>query len=188
MPTCHRQGQNGDIEIWTSTYTLAEVFKRKCGDDRVGVPDNKDYIFEEFLDQDFVVYAQVDSDVGQLARRLLRRFEELKKPPDAVHLATAIIHNCDEMHTTDGENLLPLNGRISRLDKKPLLICRPPHPPPPTPAPVESEELSLGRKERRMLPIPQEITTDGRECHAAFCTRCRNCLPRRRRARTAGRP
>jgi predicted nucleic acid-binding protein len=129
--------RNGDVEIWTSTYTLAEVFKRKCENAQVGLPEDKDLVFEEFLNQDFVTYAQVDADVGRLARRLLRRYTELKKPTDAVHLATAIIHNCDEMHTTDQENLLPLNGRISRLDRNILLICRPPDPPPPPPPPPE---------------------------------------------------
>lgn len=135
--------RNGDVEIWTSTYTLAEVFKRKCEDIQTGLAADKDVVFEDFVDQDFVTYAQVDADVGRIARRLLRRFTELKKPPDAVHLATAILHNCDEFHTTDAENLLPLNGRIARLDRTPLLICRPPYPPPPPPSPPESSQRDL---------------------------------------------
>jgi hypothetical protein len=122
--------RNGDVEIWTSTYTLAEVFKRKCDKVQTGLDEEKDIIFEDFLDQDFVVYAQVDADVGKIACRLLRRHPELKKPPDAIHLATAVIHNCDEFHTADEDNPLPLNGRIVRLDKANLLICKPPEPPP----------------------------------------------------------
>ncbi len=129
------QARNGDVEIWTSAYTLAEVFKRKCEDVQKGIAEDKDIVFEDFLDQDYIVYAQVDADVGKLARRLLRRYSELKKPPDAVHLATAIIHNLDEFHTFDSENLLVLNGRISRLDRKILNICVPPDPPPPRPPP-----------------------------------------------------
>jgi predicted nucleic acid-binding protein len=128
--------RNGHAEIWTSTYTLAEVFKRKCENVQTGLDEANDYIFEEFLEQDFVIYAQVDADVGRLARRLLRKHAELKKPPDAVHLATAILYNCDEFHTTDEDNLLPLNGRIIRLDRQPLVICRPPEPPPPPPPPA----------------------------------------------------
>jgi len=31
--------RNGDIEIWTSTYTLAEVFKRKCDGVQTGLGD-----------------------------------------------------------------------------------------------------------------------------------------------------
>jgi predicted nucleic acid-binding protein len=133
--------QNGDLEIWTSTYTLAEVFKKKCETVWTGLPEDKDLIFEDFLNQDFVIYAQVDVDVGKMARRLLRRHPELKKPPDAVHLATAIIHGCDEFHTTDAENILPLNGRVFRLDRSLLLICPPPKPPPPPPPPPSDFDL-----------------------------------------------
>ena len=71
----------------------------------------------------------------------------LKKPADAVHLATAILHNCDELHTTDGENLLQLNGRIARLDRTPLVICRPPDPPPPPPEPPQRDLFTQAQED-----------------------------------------
>lgn len=60
-----------------------------------------------------------------LARRLMRRHPECKKPTDAVHLATAILVNVDEMHTYDASDLLGLSGKIARQDGVMLTICTP---------------------------------------------------------------
>lgn len=48
------------------------------------------------------------------------------KPPDATHLATALIANVDEMHTFD-EKLLALDGRLTKSDRTMLKICKPAH-------------------------------------------------------------
>ena len=66
-----------------------------------------------------------------LARRLLREHIPLKKPPDAIHLATAVINNLDEFHTFDGVNLTPLSGLVNRADGVGLVICFPPENPAP---------------------------------------------------------
>ena len=58
------------------------------------------------------------------------------KPPDATHLASAIIGRSDEMHTFD-QKLLNLNGKIIGLDGTPLRICKPE--PPAKPAPLLEE-------------------------------------------------
>jgi predicted nucleic acid-binding protein len=132
------EAKKGNIEIWTSTFTLAEVFKKKCGNDLVakGIPDTGDIEFEEFLKQDFVLRVNVDDEVGTEARRLLRKHPGLMKPQDAVHLASAVVHNLDELHTFDGENLTKLNGAVVRKDGQALLIGPPvipvPEEPPPT--------------------------------------------------------
>ena len=86
-------------------------------------------MFEQFLEQDFVVEVQVDHQVAITARRLLRAHPGLKKPPDGIHLATAMLFNLDEMHTFDGENLLSLDGKVMRLDGRPSTIRKPPEPP-----------------------------------------------------------
>lgn len=117
--------KKGEIEIWSSTVTLAEVFKKKCGIVTIAIDPAKDEDFERYLEQDFVVDVQVDRDVGIHARRLLRKHPELKKPMDAVHLASALLNNVDEFHTFDDENLLPLNGKVLRRDGKPLHILKP---------------------------------------------------------------
>lgn len=127
----HGQAVKGEIEIWTSTLSLVEVFKKKCDGVPVSIPPTSDEPFEDFLSQDYVVRVQLDADVGLLARRLLRKYPVLAKPADAVHLATALLNNAEELHTFDGNNLLSLNGQIERADGQTLKICRPPNPPDP---------------------------------------------------------
>jgi predicted nucleic acid-binding protein len=122
--------QKGEIEIWTSAFTLAEVFKRKCSETQVGIEPVDDTAFEDYLTQDCVQPVQVDVDVGTFARRLLRKFP-IRKPQDAIHAATAALNNIDELHTFDGNDLLPLDGQISMLNGEKLRICKPPTPPDP---------------------------------------------------------
>lgn len=123
--------QRGEVEIWTSTFTLAEVFKRKCGEGIGELPIEGDEVFEDYLEQDFVQRVQVDVDVGTAARRLLRRFPSIRKPQDAVHVATAALNGIDELHTFDQHDLLPLDGQIPMIDGRRLRICKPPAAPDP---------------------------------------------------------
>jgi predicted nucleic acid-binding protein len=120
--------QKGEVQIWTSSLTLAEVFKRKCEGATLSIADAHDADFERYIEQDFLVEVQLDHDIGVLARRLLRAHPELKKPADAIHLASAALNNVEELHTFDGDNLLNLSGKIARRDGKPLVICLPPEP------------------------------------------------------------
>jgi predicted nucleic acid-binding protein len=123
--------QKGEVEIWTSAFTLAEVYKRKCGDVIAELAAPDDQAFEDYLEQDYVQRVQVDVDIGTAARRLLRSFPTLGKPQDAIHVATAAFHNVDELHTFDRENLLGLNGKIPMANGGKLKICKPPPPPNP---------------------------------------------------------
>lgn len=126
------EARAGNIEIWTSAFTLAEVFKKSIGDGKpLSLDESKDLEFEQYIQQDFLVVVQVDVDVGVLARRLLRKHPKLRKPADGIHLATAVLYNLDEFHTYDGDNLLVLNGEVKRQDGKPLVICQPPQDPHP---------------------------------------------------------
>jgi len=71
----------------------------------------------------------VDTNVASLARKLLRTHNPpLKKPNDAIHLATAALYNLDEMHTYDNDDLLRLDGLIERKDSAMLRICTVPDP------------------------------------------------------------
>src|SRR5712692_9784033 len=137
------EAKNGTVEIWTSLFTLAEVYKRPCDDILKGLPTDKDIAFEEYIMQDFVNRVQVDFDVGVLARRLLRAYPVIGKPQDGIYLATALLNNVDELHTYDRENLLGLSGKIDRKDGIKLQICHPPS----RPAPVQ----------RQLSPIEEHI-------------------------------
>lgn len=138
--------QSGTAEIWTSTLSLAEVFKKKCAGQQVAISEPDDTTFENFLSQDYVVQVQVDQDVGLLARRLLRKYTKLAKPADAIHLATALLNDCDELHTFDGDNLLGLSNQLKCAGGKLLKICRPPDPPKPSLGPLfeKSKDASDG--------------------------------------------
>lgn len=123
------EARKGSIEIWTSNFTLAEVYKRPCDGDSKGLLLAEDSQFEDFILQDIVTRVQVDFAVGSLARRLLRNYPTIVKPQDGIHLATALLNNVDELHTFDRENLLGLTGIIERKDGEKLTICHPPNRP-----------------------------------------------------------
>jgi hypothetical protein len=86
------------------------------------------------LQQPFIEGSLVDEAIGIAARRLMRRYQECKKPSDSIHLATALRLSVDEMHTYDGSDLIALDGQISCTDGRYLTICKVrPIPPPPAP-------------------------------------------------------
>ena len=130
------QAEQGNLEIVTSAFTLAEVYKRKCNGDSSALPPTSDTAFEDYLLRDFIVLVGLDREVGTYARRLLRTHKEIKKPQDAIHLATAALNNVDEFHTYDGKNLLPLNEKVARADRAMMRICTPIAPPPGTSGPL----------------------------------------------------
>ncbi len=125
----YQQAKNKEIEILTSTFTLAEVYRLKCESSKKQLPEDKDKIFEDFIDQEFVIPVAVTREIGIYARRLLRRTGGLKRPQDAIHLASAAISNVDELHTFDGNHLLHLDQQIDRKDGHKLRICLPELPP-----------------------------------------------------------
>lgn len=153
--------RRGEVEIWTSALTLAEVFRKQCGGtEATGLPADKDKEFEDFLAQDFVFEVQLDRPIGVSARRLLRAHAPLKKPQDAVHLASAVWNDLDEFHTFDAANLLCLNGLITTRGGRPLRICEPPEPTPDlfsTLTPIEEAvvaETAAAKSEQRIDEVP----------------------------------
>lgn len=135
------EARNGKVDIWTSNFTLAEVYKRPCDGAQKSLTVAEDVPFEDFILQDFVTLVQVDFVVGTLARRLLRTYPTIVKPQDGIHLATALLNDVDELHTYDRENLTGLTGLIDRRDGNKLKICHPPaRPIPPQPQKTPLEE------------------------------------------------
>lgn len=113
---------HGKVEIWTSAFCIAEVYKVKCEGDWASVTPENDAKINNLFDQDWVKVAQLDSEIAKLAKQLLRSHEKLKKPSDAVHLATAIYWDVDQLHTYDGSDLLGLTVQIA--SGKELAICK----------------------------------------------------------------
>jgi predicted nucleic acid-binding protein len=131
--------KRGEAELWTSAFTLAEVWKKKCEAENVGIQEDQDRAFEDFIESEFIKKINVDVDVGNLARRLLRRHTGLGKPQDAIHVASCLLANLDELHTFDGSDLLKFDGVLPRRDKSKLRICPPPPPPEPEMFPNNDE-------------------------------------------------
>lgn len=119
-----RAAERGAVRIVTSAFTLAEVYKRKCGGPERPLSTEGDELFEAFFQAPYIRLVQVDRLIGVHARRLLRLCE-IKKPQDAVHLASARRAGVDEMHTYDGADLLRLDGACLKPNGVPLPICLP---------------------------------------------------------------
>jgi predicted nucleic acid-binding protein len=120
------QARSGQCELWTSSFCLAEVFKRKCDGALVGLAEENDTYFEDLIEQEFIHKVSGDVDVGKVARRLLRKFPTIGKPQDAVHVATCLLNDVDQLHTYDRDDLIRLSGQLDRLDRQKLVICPPP--------------------------------------------------------------
>lgn len=117
--------ERGEIQIWTSALSLAEVYKTRCEKETRYLLIDNDAKIDNMFDQSFVEKVQIDTEIARLAKSLARTHELLKKPTDAIHLASAISWNVDELHTYDGSDLLGLNGVIRREDGELLTICLP---------------------------------------------------------------
>ena len=114
---------HGKIEIWASAFCIAEVYKVKCEGDWTAVSPENDGKINNLFEQDWVKIVQLDSEIAKLAKKLLRTHEKLKKPSDAIHLATAIYWDVDQLHTYDGSDLLGLT--VQTANGKDLKICKP---------------------------------------------------------------
>lgn len=118
--------RRGEYEIYTSTAVYLEVFKVSAEKGEALTIEESDKRIDEMLDAPYVKRVQLDVEIAKLARQLRRSHAPpLKKRWDAIHLATALTHNVDALHTYDGSDLLPLDGKITRRDGKLLRICLP---------------------------------------------------------------
>jgi predicted nucleic acid-binding protein len=106
------------LEILTSAFCLAEVCKNE--DVRDQSPDK----IAEYFENDYILVVALDKFVGERARQLMLGGYSKLKPPDASHVATALLMNVDEMHTFD-DKLIDLSGLLDRADGKKLKICKP---------------------------------------------------------------
>jgi predicted nucleic acid-binding protein len=112
----------GKLRIWTSALSIAEVYRVKCEGQWDAIDPANDDLINDMFDQDWVNVVQVDIEIAKRAKELLRTHEKLRKPPDAIHLASAIMWNVDQLHTYDKDDLLDLP--VHREDGLPLEVCK----------------------------------------------------------------
>lgn len=113
-----RRAEQGDVEIATSAFTLAEVCKRRSE------PHDPSVNLPAFFDQRFVVLVPVDKQVGLLAQQLQLTGVGNVRPPDATHLASALTWSIPVFHTFDG-GLLALDNVLTCKDGTTLRIVKP---------------------------------------------------------------
>lgn len=117
------EAKKNKFEILISTLSLVEVCKnpkiRTSDEDQIGA----------YFENDYILLMNVDRLVGEHARLLMMAGHTGLKPPDAIHVASAILGNVSEFHTFDGsgkqKKLLDLDQKIDRLDGGKLRICTP---------------------------------------------------------------
>lgn len=108
---------NGGLEILSSAFCLAEV----CKEPAIAGDVHK---LDDFFERESIVLVALDREIGYLARDLMGRGYTGLKPPDAIHLATALYANVAALHTFDGK-LLGLDGQIDKPAGGKLVICKP---------------------------------------------------------------
>lgn len=115
----------GDIIIVASTLCIAECYKIKESLDSWSVQKK---LINDFFDNPWIELVQVDSVVAEKAQEISRDFGI--KPPDAIHIATAILRKAEEFQTYDGKkghSPLKFDGLIGKPPlriKVPQLIDR----------------------------------------------------------------
>jgi len=95
------------VVIVTSALTLAEVVKLR---NHPTLPPEKEKDVRDFFRHEWIVVYELDRTTAELAREMV--WAHGCPPKDSVHLATAIRAKADRMDTYDGDDLLPLSGKI----------------------------------------------------------------------------
>ena len=86
----------GEVQVITSTLTLAEVLVKPYQHEQWALAEQYESIFEGIPELTLV---SVDPKIGRLAAKL--RAVYALRTPDAIHLATAMIHESDFFLTND---------------------------------------------------------------------------------------
>lgn len=93
-----KQAERGLFKLHISAFTLAEVHK-KWKLPRLTAPQDQQLI--AFFEHEYIEIVDVDREVGERANELCRQFG--LKPPDAIHVASALRANCEVLLAWDGD-------------------------------------------------------------------------------------
>jgi len=89
------RAENGDIVLVISAMVIAEVVKLDGHEDHDAATTIKD-----FFERDYITPRDVDRLTAERAAEISRTHGI--KPPDAIHIATALRWHCHCIHTYDG--------------------------------------------------------------------------------------
>lgn len=105
------EAKSGTADIFISALVIAEVVKTK----KHGKMSDTDLrLIKGYFENKWIKVVPVDRPVAKSAADIVRNHD--LKPPDAIHLATAIRCGCDVFYTYDGDGddpgLLQEHGKI----------------------------------------------------------------------------
>ncbi|MGI8746699.1 MAG: type II toxin-antitoxin system VapC family toxin [Bryobacteraceae bacterium] len=104
--------ERGELKIVSSTLSMAEVVKLSNLTDIDN--ESKEQLIVDFFDNDYIHVRNIDPRISWLARKIIR--DHNLKPPDAIHVATAILNHVEVLHTYDDVHLTPLSNKIHYKD------------------------------------------------------------------------
>jgi predicted nucleic acid-binding protein len=117
--------ERGEVEIVTSTLTIAEV----TGGRNAALDEDHQQQIDAFFQQPYVLLVSVDRTIAKRAQQLRidRHRLGVRGLPgnDAIHLATALDSNVDIMFTLDDDDLLGLSEEYTTRNGQPLAITPP---------------------------------------------------------------
>ena len=112
------QAEAGGLEIVVSEMAKVETAYLK------ELPDAESaLLIREFFSREYIIPVSLDDPVSAIAQDLVRKYRTppILRPPDAVHLATAILWRIPILETTDSDLL-----RLDQREGDPLITIRRP--------------------------------------------------------------
>lgn len=106
----------GKTTIVTSALTIAEVLMVKR---QAPITKDKRDLVQSFFKRDYIEIRSVTRRLAEHARELV--WDAGIDPKDAIHVATAIGADLNEIHTFDG----PLTTAVNQINGGKLRACRP---------------------------------------------------------------
>lgn len=94
------QAKAGEYPVFTSTWTLAEVHKRKK---EISLDEKQSRRILEYFEHDYIYLVDITRAIGEQGHMLARQYG--LKPTDSVHLACAIRAGCDVLLSYDPDFL-----------------------------------------------------------------------------------
>lgn len=109
----------GRWPIFTSTFTIVEVFKKR---NRPALTIEEEQTIDAFFKHEYIKLVTLDRYVAEQGRRLARAYN--LRPADAIHLASAIRIKADQLLTWDDD--FPKNTTIEGvLIREPFWLGQP---------------------------------------------------------------